>query len=120
MGIIEVPYFGRKVKVAGDRTFAEWTTTAMIEESFSQRASFEEWSRLMNDGPTNERSQANEDYKTDVDVLLYGKNGSVIRSYTLVGCWPSDVGTIELDWGTTDTIGTYTVSWSFDYMQPGS
>ena len=44
-GIIEVPYFGRKVKIAGDRTFAEWTTTVMIEEDFSQRAVLEEWAR---------------------------------------------------------------------------
>lgn len=120
VGVIEVPYFGRKIKVAGDRTFAEWTTTAMIEEDFSQRGAFEEWSRLMNDGPTNIREQFNESYKTDAQVLLYGKDGSVKRTYTLVGCWPSDVGTIELDWNTNDTIGTYTVTWAFDYLQPGN
>ena len=120
MGVIEVPYFGRKIKVAGDRTFAEWTTTVMIEEFFTQRAAFEEWSRLINDGPSNVRSQFNEEYKTDLQILLYGKDGGVIQTYTLVGCWPSDVGTIELDWNTTDTIGTYTVTWAFDYMNPGS
>ena len=103
-GIIEVPYFGRKVKIAGDRTFAEWTTTVMIEEDFSQRAVL----------------GSPEDYKEDATIKLYGKTGSKLREYTLVGCWPSDVGTIELDWNTTDTIGTYTVTWSFDYFNPGS
>ena len=119
VGVIEVPYFGRKIKVAGDRTFAEWTTTAMIEESFDQRSAFEEWSRLINDGPSNVRDQFNEEYKTDLQVLLYGKDGGVIRTYTLAGCWPTEVGTIELDWGTNDTIATYTVTWAFDYMNPG-
>ena len=56
----------------------------------------------------------------DATIKLYGKTGSKLREYTLVGCWPSDVGTIELDWNTTDTIGTYTVTWSFDYFNPGS
>lgn len=118
-GVIEVPYFGRKIKIAGDRSFAEWSTTVMIEESFNQRAAFEEWARLINDGPSNVREQFNEEYKTDLQILLYGKDGGVIRTYDLIGCWPSDVGTIELDWNTNDTIGVYTVTWSFDYMNPG-
>jgi len=120
-GIIEVPYFGRKIKIAGDRTFAEWTTTVMIEEDFSQRRVLEEWARKVNDGPSNIRSYGSpEDYKEDGTIRLYGKTGSTLQTYTLTGCWPADVGTIELDWNTTDTIGTYTVTWAFDYMQPGS
>ena len=120
-GIIEVPYFGRKVKIAGDRTFAEWTTTVMIEEDFSQRAVLEEWARKVNDGPSNIREYGSpEDYKEDATIKLYGKTGSKLREYSLIGCWPSDVGTIELDWNTTDTIGTYTVTWAFDYFNPGS
>lgn len=61
-----------------------------------------------------------EDYKSDLEIKLYGKNGDVKRSYKLVDCWPTDVGTIELDWNTTDTIGTYTVTWAFDEMAAGS
>ena len=118
---IMVPFRGRQLQIAGDRTFAEWTTTVMIEEDFSQRAVLEEWARKVNDGPSNIRSYGSpEDYKEDATIKLYGKTGSKLREYTLVGCWPSDVGTIELDWNTTDTIGTYTVTWSFDYFNPGS
>lgn len=120
-GIIEVPYFGRKVKIAGDRTYAEWSTTVMIEEDFSQRRVLEEWARKINDGPANVRGYAApEDYKEDATIKLFGKTGSKLQEYTLTGCWPVDIGTIELDWNTTDTIGTYTVTWAFDYMQPGS
>lgn len=119
-GVIEVPYFGRKIKIAGDRTFAEWTTTAMLEESFTARREIEEWARQINDGPSNVRSELNEQYKEEVDVVLFKKDGSPAITYKLVGCWPSDVGAIELDWGTNDTVGTYTVTWAFDYMQPGN
>lgn len=120
-GVIEVPYFGRKVKIAGDRTYAEWTTTLMIEEDFSVRNSLEEWADQINDPTTGVRTFGGpEDYKSDLEIKLYGKNGDVKRSYKLVDCWPTDVGTIELDWNTTDTIGTYTVTWAFDEMAAGS
>lgn len=116
MGVIEVPYFGRKIKVAGDRTYAEWTTTVMLEEDFGARDVLEQWQMDMNMGDTNIRALVNEGYKQPATVKLYGKDGSVIREYTLEGCWPSEVGTVELDWNTTDTIGTYTVTWAFDFM----
>lgn len=120
-GVIEVPYFGRKIKIAGDRTYTEWTTTLMIEEDFGVRNALEDWADQINNPTTGVRDFANsEDYKNDMDITLYGKTGSPVRSYTLEGCWPTDVGTIELDWNTTDTIGTYTVTWAFDNMPSGS
>lgn len=118
MGVIEVPYFGRKIKVAGDRTYAEWTTTLMIEEDFSTRQAIENWNLEMNRPILNQRdvAAAGENYKETANVILYNKIGVPVRTYTLEGCWPSEVGTVELDWNTTDTIGTYTVTWAFDYM----
>lgn len=120
MGIIEAPYFGRKIKLAGDRIYAEWITTIMIDEDFDVRSQLEDWNIAMNAEETNLRAEIANAYKEDVQVKLYGKQGSVIREYNLVGCWPSDVGAIELDWNTTDQIGIYTVSWQFDYMGTGS
>lgn len=116
VGVIEVPYFGRKIKIAGDRTYAEWSTTVMIDEDFRTRDTIEKWSMDINQGDTNRRVLFNEAYKEDVSIKLYGKAGNVIRKYNLIGAWPVDVGTVDLDWNTTDTIAIYTVSWAFDYM----
>ena len=33
-GQVIVPYFGRQVKIAGDRTFVEWNTTVINDEDF--------------------------------------------------------------------------------------
>lgn len=116
---ITIPYFGRQIKIAGNRTYAEWSTTVMVEEDFSIRDQLERWSMRINRGDTNIRDEVNEEYKEDAQVLLYGKNGTVIRRYNLVGLWPQEVGTIELDWESGD-IGTYDVTWSFDFMNEGS
>lgn len=119
MGMIDVPYFGRKIKLAGDRTYAEWTCTVMMDEDFNARAELENWNLQMNSEETNLRELIAEGYKEDLEVKLYGKQGSVLRTYKLIGAWPSDIGTIELDWNTVDTIATYTVTWQFDWMGEG-
>ena len=48
IGTIEVPYFGRKIKIAGDRTFAEWSVTVINDEDFLIRNSMEEWMQNIN------------------------------------------------------------------------
>ena len=36
LGVIDVPYFGRQVKVPGNRTFPEWSTTIINDEDFQR------------------------------------------------------------------------------------
>jgi len=120
MGVIEVPYMGRKIKTAGDRTYAEWTTTLFIEEDFSVRDRLEAWQTSINNPETNVRDEVWTEYKTEAYISLYDKKGRVLREYTLEGCWPTEVGTIDLDWNTTDTLATYQVTWAFDIMQQGN
>lgn len=43
MGVIEVPFRGRVLKIAGDRTFEPWTITIMNDTGFSLRSAFESW-----------------------------------------------------------------------------
>jgi len=120
MGTVEVPYFGRKIKLAGDRIYSEWSTVIMLDEDFDVRSQLEDWSMAMNSAEGNIRTEIANAYKEDTQVKLYGKQGSVIRTYNLIGCWPSDIGPIELDWNSTDQISVYNVSWQFDYMDAGS
>ena len=41
LGVIEVPFRGRTVKIAGDRTFDTWTATFFNDKNFKIRALFE-------------------------------------------------------------------------------
>ena len=40
---IEVPFRGRTLKVAGDRTIEPWSVTIINDEDFSHRRAFEAW-----------------------------------------------------------------------------
>lgn len=43
MASIDVPFRGRILKVAGDRTFDPWTITIINDTDFKLRHSFEKW-----------------------------------------------------------------------------
>lgn len=119
IGVVEAPYFGRKIKMAGDRTYAEWTTTVLCTEDMAFRRHLEDWSETLNSGEANLRGELPAQYKGVGEVKLYGKrSASPIHTYKLQGLWPTDVGTLDLDWNTVDTIATFTVTWAFDYMDP--
>jgi len=117
---IEVPYFGRKIKVKGDRTFQDWTVTIVNDEDFGVRNMMESWSNLMNTLETNLLQDAgdNEAYKGTAQVNQYAKDGALLRSYTFYGIWPSAVEAIDLNWESTNQIETFTTSFAYDYWLP--
>ena len=118
---IDVPYFGRKIKVAGERAFQDWSVTVMNDEDFSVRAMFESWSNALNRHVSNVRDPAvsAEQYKTDLEVIQYGKDGSEIRSYQLVGAFPTNIGSISLNWDSANAIEEFSVTFAYDYWVPG-
>ena len=45
---IEIPFRGRILKIAGDRTFETWTITVMNDSTFTIRSAFEKWMNYIN------------------------------------------------------------------------
>jgi hypothetical protein len=120
VGSLEIPYFGRKIKVAGDRNFGDWSVTVMNDEDFSVRALFESWSNAINRLVSNVRDPnvSTENYKTDLEIQQYSKDGQIIRSYKAVGAFPTEIGAIALDWDTQNAIESFGVTFSIDYIEP--
>ena len=120
IGQIEVPYFGRRIKVAGERAFADWSVSVLNDEDFSVRAMFELWSNALNRHVSNVRDPAlsAEQYKTDLEILQYSKDGDVIRSYQLIGAFPTTIGSIGLNWESANAIEEFNVTFAYDYWVP--
>jgi len=120
VGSIDIGYFGRMIKVAGDRTFADWTITVMNDEDFAARIAFEKWSNYINKLEANQRIDSSYEfaYKTDLIVNQYGKHGGIIRSYKIVGAFPTTIDAIDLNWETQNQIETFGVTFSYDYWVP--
>jgi hypothetical protein len=122
---VEVPFRGRILKVAGERTFDTWTVTVLNDTDFKIRTVMEQWmngiSRLSNgSGEVNPT-----DYTANAAVYQLGRNGNIHRKYNFVGLFPTNVSEIALSMDTTDTIEEFTVEfqvlyWTASELQAGS
>lgn len=112
---VEVPFRGRILKVAGERTFDTWTVTVLNDADFQIRTSMEQWmngiSRLTNGSGEVDPSN----YTADALVKQLDRNGDTLRSYNFVGLFPTNVSEIALSMDTTDTIEEFTVEFQVLY-----
>lgn len=117
LGIIEVPYYGRAVKLAGNRTFADWSVTVINDENFALRAAFETQMARINGHEQNTAEVLTlNDYSFTGEVIQFARDGNPVATYTLNGMFPTDISPIELDWGSNDTIEEYTVTFAYQYF----
>ena len=132
LGSIEIPFRGRTLKVAGDRTFDDWTVTIINDEDFRLRTAFERWSNVMSQlddatGVTNPTS-----YMTDAFIQQLGRgpevgaatnnggNTSILRSYKFFDVFPVTVCEIALSYETTDQLEVFDVTFRYQYFTVGS
>jgi hypothetical protein len=132
LGIIEVPYRGRKVKIPGDRTFAEWSITILCRSDMSLRNDFESWSNKINAHIANTSgdhqpmsnaaqtgSKAEASVFTQWGINQLDRAGAVVKDYTFYGVWPSEIGAVELDYETTDSVAEFPVTLQYTYWTTG-
>ena len=120
VGVVPVSYFGRELKFAGNRTFADWTLTIINDEDFLIRNSLESWLNSINSHAGNVRNASAVDptgYSVDATVTQYGKAGQELKTYKFVGLFPLDLAPIDLDWGTNDSIEEYAVTFSYQWWE---
>lgn len=115
---IEVPYFGRKVRYAGDRVFANWAVTVMNDEDYAIRKAFERWHARVNSIVPNLMASPGTNYKCDAEVIHYGKSGDVLQTYKFVGLFPTNVNQMPLDWDAINQIQQFDVEFAYDYWVP--
>ena len=135
---IDVPFRGRILKVAGDRTFDPWTITVINDEDFRLRTAFEAWgngiSKLDNNtGATNPGVYMKDGYVYQLgrgatlrsDKPIGGVSGkgtasieaNVLRAYKFIDIFPTNVSEIALSYETGDTIEEFTVEFQVQYYE---
>jgi hypothetical protein len=112
-----VPYRGREVKFAGERTFAPWTITILNDVSFNIRNSLERWMEGMNGLANNLGRTDPRQYQADLYVTQLDRNNNPLKIYELKAAFPVDLGEIALNFGDNDTIESYTCTFQYQYYQ---
>lgn len=124
IGTIEVPYRGRKLKVAGDRTFEPWTITVINDTDFKIRKAFEEWMNIINRHSSNTSNLPSGalSYFKNVKVEQLGRSStsSPIATYSFVDAYPTNISNIELNYETNDAVEEFTVELNYQYWISGS
>jgi hypothetical protein len=137
-GLIEVPFRGRFLKIPGDRTFEAWTATFYNTQDFDLRAAFEQWINYGNKVDENLGTMnfggetgfnTGRSYFQDIFVKQKSKDSKdstggtdrnkTLRSYKLIGAWPTSVGAINLAYDSNDAIEEFDVEFQYQYLDAG-
>ena len=131
---INVPFRGRILKVAGDRTFDDWTVTILNDEDFRLRNAFEKWANglsKLDDGtgianPSSYMANAivkqlgrGEKLENNDNRNGKGDRNVVLKTYTFMDMFPTEISTIDLSYDSTDTIEEFTVTFALQYYLIG-
>ena len=124
LGNIPVPFRGRVLPVAGDRTFDPWTVTIINDTNFVIRDAMEKWSNFINDLQTAQGAIDPEAYQKSAVVKQLSRKGEkptggieVLRTYKFDGIYPNVVSSIPLDYGATDQIEEFQVTFNYLFYE---
>ena len=124
---IPIAYRGRELKIAGDRSFANWTITIINDVDFNIRTAFERWSNLINKNEDNAGRTNPVDYQQDMFVRQLGRSEvagntpisavqvPVLKNYRFYGAFPTTVSSIDLSYENTDAIEEFTVEMEYQW-----
>lgn len=117
MNVIEVPFRGRQLKIAGDRTFETWSPTIINDTGFEVRNALEKWMNGINGHSANTGITNPVGYQADLLVEQLDKDGSVLKTYNFRGCFPINLSAIELSYDTVDTLEEFTAEFQVQYWE---
>jgi hypothetical protein len=124
IGVIEVPYRGRRIKIPGDRAFADWTITIINDSKMEVRRLFELWMNRIQGMESN--VSASIDFAgrgiftgplyEDWTINQLDRQGKPIKAYKLIGCFPTDISAIDVSFEANDQIEEFTVTLAYSYF----
>ena len=120
MNVIEIPFRGRQLKIAGDRTFEPWTVTILNDTDFSIRNAMERWMNGINANQANTGLTNPVDYQADLVVEQLDRDGNSLKTYNFRGCFPTNVSEIEVSYETVDAVEEFTVEFQVQYWESGT
>ena len=125
INVIDVPFRGRNLKVAGDRTFDPWTITVINDTNFKLRNAFEKWMNFINRHDDNAGVITPNAYQKEMVVHQLGRGNvsqnttgalpstsdqmPVLKTYKFFGTFPTNVSHIELSYDAAESIEAFTV-----------
>jgi hypothetical protein len=144
IGVVQVPFRGRELKLAGDRSFEPFSCVTVTDGGFRLRKGFEAWSRAINALTENTselgfQSSGNAiGYTTDITLNLLSRDGvrpernptnplatsgvagdapNIIRRYKLYGAWVSSISSIDLAYDANNQVAESSIVFQYQFYE---
>ena len=118
LGEIVVPFRGRQIYIAGDRSFEDtWSTTFLNDTDFMVRNAMELWMNGINDLADGTGTSALADYQTDLQVEQLDRDDTILKTYIFRSAWPTTVAQIDLTSDQADAIEEFEVTWRYQHFE---
>ena len=129
---ISVPFRGRELKIAGERSFDSWTITVINDSNFVLRDAFEKWANIINKVSDNAGEVDPTVYQQEAYVHQLGRapitnqagvpasSGNtvpILRSYHFHGVFPTNVSSIELSYDSNNVIEEFSVEFQVQWWE---
>ena len=130
---LEMHGYGRKLHIPGDRQYAPWQLTIYDDRPSGSESSgsesgtilvpdlwqkFVDWQTAINAHDTNTTSLSGApgylNYKNDWNIDHLDLNGTILKSFKLIGCWPKSVSDIDFNMTRRNFLNTFSVIMLYD------
>ena len=119
VGMVEVPYQNRKLKIPGDRTFADWTATILQDEGYVLRTALLNWQAAISGFSSFSSTAGVSTSHKQILIQPWNRNGTKSGHKANVYGWPMTIAAIDLNWETADKIQEYTVTFAVSWDDGG-
>lgn len=120
-GIVEkvpVGYMNRKINVAGDRTYDDWTVTIYNDDKHEVRKAIIAWQAQAHAQGNDISGMTPADYKKVATVRQFSRDGKAITNeHTITGLWPTNVGEVQMDWDSNNEVETFETTFAIDWWE---
>ena len=117
IGEVPVNFRGSILKLAGDRTFENWSVTIINDADFSARAGLEAWQTEIQAMDSGTGMSTTDYLLSRAFVEQLGKDDSTLARYEFFNMFPLNIGNIELSYETVDALEEFTVEFSYSHWE---
>jgi hypothetical protein len=117
VGTVEVPFRGHVLKLAGDRTFENWSVTIINDVEFSARNAIELWQQDIQAFDSGEGLTTTDYLLSRAFVEQLNKDDSVLARYEFFNMFPVNIGAIDLNYETVDALEEFEVEFAYSHWE---
>lgn len=115
---VEAYFMNKVVKLRGDVTFPDWTTTIILDNDFSVKNEVEAWmERIQSNADVNGANVSSAYLGVGRVEALASDGNTVLAAYEIFNMFPMSMAQVDLSWDNRDTLTEFEVTWAYSHWQ---